>query len=201
MSKHGRWVSLAAALALCAAPLAQAETVWDENVNPDLSSDGLLPTVITLFPGSNDLHGMTGNSGSGVDRDYFSFTLAPGMTLTSLILLPDTNVSGGVSFIAIQPGPQVTVTPEGGGAEALLAFSHYANDQIGQNLLLLLGLPGGLPSGTYSFWVQETGGPATYGLDLQVSAVPLPAAAWLLASGLAGFTAIRGRRRRALSSH
>jgi hypothetical protein len=202
MTDSGRWASLAAAaLALCAAPLAQADTVWDESVNDDLSSDGLFPTGLTLFVGSNVLHGMTGNSGNGVDRDYFSFTLSPGTALTALTLLPDTNVSGGASFLAIQAGPQVTVTPEGGGADALLAFSHYGNDRIGQNLLLLLGQPAGLPSGTYSFWVQETGGPATYGLDFQVSAVPVPAAAWLLASAVAGLTALRNRRRRTLSSH
>ena len=174
--------------------------VWDEPANGDLSSDGLAPTLLSFAVGSNEVHGTVGNAGAGVDRDYFSFTLASGMSLTELTLLSDTNVSGGVSFIAIQAGPQVTVAPSGAGAEALLAFSHYDNTLIGQNLLAFLGLADGLPSGTYSIWVQETGGPASYGLDFEVSAVPLPAAAWMLFSGVAGLAALRRSPRRSLSS-
>lgn len=174
--------------------------VWDEPADGDLSSDGLAPTLLTFAVGSNEIHGTTGNAGAGVDRDYFSFTLASGMSLTALTLLSDTSVSGSVAFIAIQAGPQVTVAPSGAGSEALLAFSHYDNSMIGQDLLAFFGLAQGLPSGTYSIWVQETGGPATYGLDFEVSAVPLPAAAWMLFSGLAGLVALRRTSRRSLSS-
>lgn len=96
-----------------------------------------------------------------------------GAALTAIQLLPNTSVSGSVSFIGIQPGPQLTVTPTGGGVELLVALGHYGNDQVGTDLLptLKVGAPGPLPSGTYSVWVQDTGGPATYGFDFVTSSV------------------------------
>jgi hypothetical protein len=165
------------------AGLAHGATVWDENVSGDLSNDGLAPTLLSFATGDNDVHGTVGNPGTGVDRDYFTFTVLPGTTLTSITLLGDTNVSGGASFFAIQAGQQVTAAPTGAGADALLAYTHYGNDFVGQNLLQFLGLSA-LSPGNYAIWVQETGGPATYGLDFQVCPVPLPAGVWLLASGL-----------------
>ena len=194
-----KWSLALSTLGLAAA--AQAGVAWDESgAAGDLSNNRLLPTLVTLLPGPNEIHGLTGNAGSGVDRDYFSVDVPVGTILSSLILLADTNVSGGSSFIGIQVGPQITVTPEGAGAEALLGFSHYTNDMVGQNLLALIGQPGGLAAGRYSFWVQDTGGPASYGMDFELNPVPLPAAAWLLMSGLAGFATLRRSRNRALSS-
>jgi hypothetical protein len=166
-------VLVALSCVTCAAP---AATLWDEASNGDFSNDGLAPTSLFLASGLNSILGTTGNSGQGVDRDYFSFVVPAGATLTSIKLLDNTNVSGGASFLGLQVGPQITVTPEGGGAANLLGFLHYTNDLIGQNLLPALagGNGGVLPSGTYSAWVQETGGPATYGFEFSVSSVPLP---------------------------
>lgn len=172
--------------------VASAATVWDESLHGDLSSTGLAPSPLTLGVGSNTVRGTTGNSGSGIDRDYFTFAIASGFTLGAVTLLPDTNVSGGSSFFAMQAGPQVTTSPNGAGADALLGFTHYGNDLIGQDLLFAIGFLD-LGAGVYSVWVQETGGPATYGFDFQVQAVPLPGAALLLLSGLAGLTTLRRR--------
>ena len=71
---------------------------------------------------------------------------------------------------------------------------HYGTDLIGSNLLTSLTTSGSLPSGIYSVWVQETGGPVEYGFDFELTPVPLPAAAPLLLSGLLGMAALRRRR-------
>jgi hypothetical protein len=168
------------AIGVFGATTAHAATVWDEAQNGDLSGNGLAPTTLTVAPGSNVVNGTTGDHGQGVDRDYFKFTVPTGSTVTAIKLLPNTSVSGGVSFIGIQPGPQLTVTPSGGGASVLIAQGHYGNDQINTDLLpqiRLASTPIPLPSGTYSVWVQDTGGPADYGLDFVLSSPPIAAAA------------------------
>ncbi len=196
--KHRPIRTLATAALCCATVGAQASTVvWDESVNGDLSNDGLSPTALTFGAGSNAVLGTTGTPGSGssgIDRDYFSFTVQTGFSVTSITLLPNSFVSGGSSFMGIQAGPQLTVTPSGGGAENLLGFSHYDNSMIGTDILPFLGSGNALPGGTYSVWVQELGGSVDYGFDFQVAPVPLPGAVGLLVSGLAGLGVLRRRR-------
>ncbi len=189
---------LLVAIACSASFATQAGVVWNEASSADLSNDGLSPTSLLIGTGSNIVLGITGNTGQGIDRDYFSITVPSGSELTSIMLLPNTFVSGGSSFIGIQNGPQLTVSPEGVGAENLLGFAHYSNDQIGTDLLPIIhivpatiGFSSALSSGTYSVWVQETGGPAAYGLDFVVTPVPLPGAAILLMSGLLGLATFR----------
>jgi hypothetical protein len=176
-SKVVAWVSLIGVGLFSAT--AHAATVWDEAANGDLSNDGLAPTPLVAGVGSNVILGATGNSGQGVDRDYFKFTVPAGAALTQIILLPNTSVSGSVSFIGMQPGPELTVTPSGGGVERLLALGHYGNDQTGTDLLpaIKIGSPGPLPSGTYSVWIQDTGGPASYGFDFVMTSLAPPAPA------------------------
>jgi hypothetical protein len=169
----------------------QAATAWNESVNGDFSNNGLSPTALLLSSGANTIIGTTGNGGQGVDRDYFSFAVPDGSVLSAIQLLNTTTVSGSVSFIGIQAGPQLTVAPDGAGASNLLGYMHYGADLIGSNLLASLTAGGSLSSGTYSVWVQETGGPVEYGFDFELTPVPLPAAAWLLLSGLLGIAALR----------
>jgi hypothetical protein len=159
------------AAASVGAVAADAGTMWDETTAGDLSNDGLSPTALVMGIGSNRVLGAVGNAGQGVDRDYFKFTVPAGATLTSIVLLSNTQTAG-VSFIGIQPGPQLTVTPSGGGAENLVALGHYGNDQIGTDLLpvIKIGTPGPLPAGTYSVWVQELSGTAPYGFDFVTTA-------------------------------
>jgi IPTL-CTERM motif len=165
-----RIMTLAALVALGAFSI-QASAAWDESVNGDLSGNGLAPTTVPVTSGANHVLGSTGNSGSGVDRDYFKIVVPTGATLDAIMLLDNTNVSGGVSFIGVQAGPQVTVSTTGAGFESFLFYGHYDNGQIGQDLMVNLRptASGPLPSGTYSFWVQDTGGPATYGLNFVIN--------------------------------
>ncbi len=188
-------------IAVLGAGLAQAATAWDENVYGDLSDDGLAPSSLSFAVGANRVLGSVGNSGSGVDRDYFVFVVPGDAQLQRITLLDNTVVSGGVSFIALQGGSQLTVPPSGAGASALLGFSHYGEDQIGQNILpaLRFGNSAPLSGGSYAAWVQDTGGPATYGFDFVLAAVPEPASAALWIAGLLGLVGWRGasQRRRA----
>lgn len=126
-----------------------------------------------------------------VDRDHFSFAVPGGAQLSALMLV-DATVSGGVSFFAIQAGPQLTVQSNGVGADALLGYGHCDNAMIGSDLLAASAIkfPGPLPAGTVSVGVQETGGPATYDLDFQISAVPEPGAAALMLAGRLGLAAV-----------
>ncbi len=191
--------------ALCAflwaiAAASNAAVIWNENVQGDLSDSGLEPSLLSFFPGSNEIYGLTGTFVEGLDRDYFSFTVPENARLTALRLLGTTTVSGSVSFIAIQAGPQVTYLPNGGGTQNFLGYMHYGQEHVDTDLLpsMIFGFSGPLTAGQYTIWIQETGGPAEYGLDFQVSAVPLPAAAWLLVSGAAGLAALSRRRKLAV---
>lgn len=188
------WISTAL---LVATVSAQAGTAWDEAANGDLADNGLSPTSVAFAVGHNAVLGTTGNSGSGIDRDYFRFTVPVGARVTELWLLPNTGVSGGASFFGIQAGPQLTVTPSGGGIEAFYGFGHYDNSQVGSDILTAMvgTAKAPLPAGTYSVWVQDTGGLATYGLDFVItSSVPEPASALSLGLGLLALSGRACRR-------
>jgi len=183
---------------------AQAATAWDEAASGDLANLGTSPTLVSLGLGSNTLTGTTGRDGAGVvDRDYFTFTLADGWQLDSLMLLPGTTILGpsSLGFVAVQAGSQMTVDPTGGDPTNLLGWWHYSENDIDTDILPLIGLGGGaigfagpLPAGSYTFWVQETAtGTVAYNFDFNVTAVPEPSIALMLMAGLAGLGFLRKR--------
>jgi hypothetical protein len=180
--------------------------IHDENTDGDLSNSGLTPTFLTVSLGSNQVLGVTG-SRPDVDRDYFTITVPAGAFITSIILLPGTVSLGpeGESFIGIQKGPQVTVPVFPADATGLLGWMHYEADDVGTNILPAMGTSDfgadgfkpPLPSGKYSFWVQDLdNGTAPYGLDINI-ATPEPgsAAMVLTALGLIAGRVVRRRRR------
>ncbi|KPF48466.1 hypothetical protein IP87_18070 [beta proteobacterium AAP121] len=203
-TRHTALAALAACTLATALPAAHAAGGWDEAVQGDLANAGTTPTAITLELGSNPVRGTTGRVNSVVDRDYFSFTLAEGLQLDTLTVVGGSFLGiSGLSFIAVQAGPQVTVNPTGGSATGLLGWVHFGENDIGTDILGLMGIGFGasgfsspLPAGTYSFWLQDTGtGVASYQLDFGVSAVPEPTAAWLILGGLAGLAGVVGAKR------
>jgi hypothetical protein len=192
---------------------AHGDTVYNESVSGDLNNNGLTPTVLTFSQGLNDVFGTTGK-GAGptgvIDRDYFTFTVAPGLELTSITVLPGTMTlgAGDLSFIGVEAGPVVDVLTSATTAAGLLGWTHYGVDDItnGTNILPLMGIPnlgstgftGPLPPGTYSFWVQEASvGTVQYGLEFNEA--PEPSTWTMLLTGmtlLAGTAARRAARLR-----
>jgi len=93
-SKVTRVLRITAVLAVFGSSGALAATAWNESVQGDLSNDRLNPTAVTFTSGSNQMVGAAENAGSGVDRDYFEITVAPGQELSSITPLVGTTVSG-----------------------------------------------------------------------------------------------------------
>jgi len=197
-------------VSLLVTQLASAAEVYNEATNGDLSGSGLTPTPLSVGVGSNTL---TATTVAG-DRDYFTITVPAGRRLDALVI---TSTTATRSFLGMQQGPQVTVSPTSGDPTGLLGWSHFGSLEalsVGVDLLaprmrdsLHLFTPP-LPAGTYSFWAQETGGTQiSYTLDFQIAAVqaatpsPVPPVFGVaLALGLCGlgFWQIR-RRARALT--
>lgn len=206
----GAQAALATLSSTATATTTATATAWDEAVSGDLANSGSTPSAVSLALGTNLIIGTTGRVSGVVDRDYFTFTLPTGWQLDTLTVLPGTTALGtsGLSFIAVQAGPRVTVSPTGGSAAGLLGWAHYGENDIGTDILQIMGFGGGatgffgaLPAGSYAFWIQDTGtGVANYRLDFGVSAVPEPAAALMLLAGGAALAGVAGLRRRGLRS-
>jgi len=200
-------ISVAAAIALFAVPVwvttAGAAVIHDEALAGDLADDGLLPSPLTLAPGSNQVLGTMGFIGTDLDRDYFTLTVPTGTVLSKIVLLPGSEVSIGVSFLGLQAGNAFTIPPDTTTAAGMLGWTHYTDPGPGgTDLLPAMSVPNAgssgfespLGAGDYSFWVQDFDGPATYGFDFVVT--PLPGSVPLLLSGLALLGGMAHRIRR-----
>lgn len=192
-----RWVArvaVVAGLALGSAP-AMADTGYSEASSGDLSNLGASPTAVTLGTGSNFINGATGSDGTTIDRDYFTFTLAPGQALTGIEVLenttniPNTN-PGDVarSFIGIEAGTKFDTLTD---ASKLLGYTHYNQSMIGTDILDdIAGGPGAqgftppLGAGSYTVWIQEANvGTAHYFFNFLVASVPEPSTWAMMLSG------------------
>ena len=207
MTSHLRSIFLLAC-AFLYGTAAHGDTIYNESVSGDLSNSGLTPTLLTVSLGLNDLFGATGkNATTGIiDRDYFTFTVPQGEYLMAITVLPGTQTLGplGDSFIGVESGTTLVNPSIAVDATGLLGWDHYGTNDIGVNILPLMGISsmnstgfsGPLPAGTYSFWVQEASvGSVNYGLEFTVAPEP---ASWTML--LTGMVAIAGTARRAARS-
>ncbi|MEM9897744.1 MAG: malectin domain-containing carbohydrate-binding protein, partial [Pseudomonadota bacterium] len=161
----------------------------------DFSDDGLNPTDIgTLATGDTVIVASQQGDSSpgGRERDYFTFTVAEGEVLTSIILESWVTSEGGSpqAFIAIQDGPQVTTKPvtfENSG-DLLGGYIYNSGDVENPasfndgNLLASEALGAGsaqgfdfgdgtgfappLPAGQYTIWLNQGGDISTATLRL-----------------------------------
>lgn len=183
------WACATCLLAIGLVSVAGAATVWDESADGNLSTDPNAPTGIAFSAGSNIINGTIG--GPGNVGDYITFTFGPGQGLTGLVLLEFASQMGDErGFHAINLGP-TSFIPSPATQDNFLGGNHLNAFEAGTDVLPglattpLVGPGFAIPlgEGTYSYLIQQTASdPTSYSLEFQV--VPLPAAAWLFASGL-----------------
>ncbi len=185
---------------------------------------GVLPSFASTFgtPGSSTSYMvLAANAQSGVD---FTGTPAQAATLTSASLGTLATNAGAEVANWEQAGPQIagsgtaidltgTATyssiagPNSSGSNGLSGFNFSGT--VGTALDFFNLVPGSKRGSvaltTYAnsqgdgFWFLSSTGDLTYNVLASTSPVPLPAAVWLLVSGLAGLGAI-GRRRNAAAA-
>lgn len=206
---HSKSLLRLSALILLGALTLPAAVIYNEAMSGDFSNSGLAPTSVTLMSGANDILGMTGRDTSNVvDRDYLTFTIPTGLTLSSITVLAGTTVGGPFAFIGIQAGNQVTLPTNVQVADGLLGWDHYNPGEIGQNILPTMSVPAQgssgftppLAAGTYALWIQDfSPGAFNYGFSFGVtpgSAIPEPATDISVMSGAVLLLAFRRRNRK-----
>jgi len=135
--------------------------------------------------------------------DYLTFNVASGFRLEALVLVSVS--TDDLSFIAVQSGATFTEPPGDPDPANLLGWVHFDPTLAGTDILDDMGLGDGaigftppLPSGDYSFWIQNINSDGTdYEMHFVVSAVPVPAALPLLGWGLLALGGYARRRPRA----
>jgi hypothetical protein len=184
---------LALVLIVSATAPVYASLAYNEADSGDLSNTGLSPTLVVVVQGANQIFGTTGRGTNGIDRDYFTISIAPDYKLTSIVLLSGTSIGGNSSFIGVEAGNQVTLATNTQSAAGLLGWWQYKSDDINTDLLSKMsvasngssGFTPPLGGGEYAFWVQEfSPGQFNYGLELNISQIPLPSAYLAFLSGL-----------------
>ncbi|MFM7521558.1 MAG: PEP-CTERM sorting domain-containing protein [Planctomycetota bacterium] len=168
-----------------AVPHAAATTIWNESVNGPLSTDPASPTPLTVGVGSNSIIATIG----GANRDYFSFTLAPGQSLESFLLASYAS-SDAVSWIGLQAGASWTA---GDNVGSMISQQHFGTANVGTNLLGITSTEP-LTAGTYTVRAQQAGTTTAYQFDLAV--VPEPSTYAIALAGLAcgGYSMWRRRK-------
>lgn len=178
-------------------PSVVSAATWNEGTNGDLSGDRLSPTSLTLSLGTNSVTATSGGSPT-VDREYLHVTLPAGLQLSAINVASYAGTDS-KAFIGVQSGSTMTVDPAAPSAATLLGYYHFLEDDLGTNVLDdmatgpgAIGFTPPLAGSDYTFWMQQTGAPATYQLDFVT--VPEPAGLTLLA--VAGAALFAGRRAR-----
>lgn len=185
---------LLASVAFVVCAVSQAQVIWDEAVNGDLSGNRLVPTSLALGLGNNNLIGSMGGS----DKEYVHFSLAPGISLTSIVLTGYTS-SDEFSFIGFQAGSTFTEDPLTANPANLLGYALFGGSvDIGVDLLArmqaqtgTIGFTAPLTGSDYTFWIQQTGDPTEYSMNF--TTVPEPTT--IAAIGF-GILALVKRRRK-----
>jgi len=189
--------SLAVLSLVTVAAFGHTAIMWDESISGDLTGNHLVPQVVTVGLGSNELIGSTGES----DRDYFTFSLQSGWALTGIVLTSYVS-NDDISFLAVQEGTFITEDPESPAVGNLLGWTFFGGPEVGTDILPAMGSNWGsigftppLTGSNYAFWLQQTGDLTDYRLDFQVQAVPEPAT--ILATTALFGALLRKRKRQA----
>lgn len=175
---------------------------WNETLQGDLSNDGLAPSTLALDLGVNSVKGSY--SGVAPERDYLAVTVPTGMQLSSLLIGEGFIQDDARSFIGVQAGATMTVSPTSGSSSGLLGFTHV-QPSLGVNILPdigntaafgAIGFNGSLNAGTYTFWMQDTSGRGSFSYNFILTAVPEPESYAMLLAGLGLMGLVAARRQK-----
>ncbi len=173
---------------------AVAQLSYNESNDGELSDDLSNPDLLVFGVGLNTVAGNVGSASgtgatNGTDADFFSFSLAPGLSVDSITATR--TGSGFQSFI----GYVATGSFPGASTGALGAGDLDGNALFSDGESLLPGelLSSPLTAGDHAFWVQETGDAIDYSISFNV--VPEPAGSMLLVGLGLGVTMMVRRRR------
>lgn len=188
MGPRSRLIHFLFALLLlgCFTSAGHAGIVYHESVDGDLSGDRFDPTDLVMSLGINSVTATSVRD----DREYVTITIPASHQLDSLFL---TAYVGGdeTAFIGVQSGTSMTEPSSGANPANLLGWTHFGPGagNLGADILPEIGMgfdaigfTPPLPSGDYTFWIQQTGtSAATYTMEFNVS--PEPASLALLCLG------------------
>ena len=145
---------------------------YDEAVDGDISNDPSSPLELPLSEGSNTLSVTTADG----DQEYFTVDIPEGFQLDTIEL--DAFSESNVAIIGVQEGDTFTEPLDDFADRSnILGYTLFGNprqvgtdilDEIG-NGLNAQGFEGALPSGTYTFALQQLGTSSDYTLDFNVS--------------------------------
>lgn len=198
MVRVSRSIFAAALCALAAGGSVQRASAasYNESIDGDLSGTPATPTAWMLDVGANVLTGRAGLIAGTFDYDYdlFAITIPAGRQLDSIELTNYENVDPfGFGFIGMQAGsPWLdTVGPAVSGA-FLMGYTHIEPVLEGGDVLSKMQEHSGEPPftvplgpGTYSLLIQDIELAYDYTMTFNVSGVPEPSSAALLAIGAA----------------
>jgi len=184
---------------LASAAATSGAVLHDEDIDGDLSGDGLSPNRFALALGSNELLATSIRN----DREYVRLTVPTGTILSSVVLTRYIGLDL-IGFIGVQRGETFTEPSSGTNVANLLGWAHYGPvfGDLPRDYLSdigmgpgAIGFTGALGANDYTFWIQQTGSVAvTYTFDFVVT-IPAPGSI----AGLAGLLALSARRRRQVS--
>ncbi|MEO1799100.1 MAG: pre-peptidase C-terminal domain-containing protein [Cyanobacteria bacterium J06629_2] len=145
---------------------------YDEAIEGDISNDPNSPLELPLSEGTTTLSATTADG----DQEYVTVTVPEGFQLDTVVL--DSFSESNVAFIGVQEGDTFTEPLDDSADRGnILGFTLFGNprqvgtdilDEIG-NGLNAQGFEGALPSGTYTFALQQLGTSSDYSLDFNVS--------------------------------
>jgi|GEM_PF-1995434 len=149
---------------------------YDESTDGDISDDHLVPDTHLLEVGSNVVEASQQGNSLGRDIDYLTVVVPTGMELSQLVLDDYVADIGDLAFLGVQAGDFFTVPHNMVKESDLLGGLVYGEFDIGDDILPAIGMLSGatgftppLPAGSYTFWLNQTGGLSTTTLDFIVT--------------------------------
>lgn len=148
--------------------------VYDEGTDGDLSNDFMNPTLISFDMVEGRSEVTSSQLGMPRDVDYFTFTVPDGYVLTDIFVREhQVDDPANKSFIGIQRGSSFTKDANSTMASDLLGGTVFGAEDEEFSILNRMGFLEGaegytsiLTEGTYTIWLNQTGGFSSQRLDL-----------------------------------